>query len=105
MSKFGAYDPSGWSLGTEASRGEVYGKSVDRPLSPCRNFIVPEGQEVQINVVAYMYYKGQRITKVIDTYRKELHAKITQELHALNMGLEGTDHYAYVSICSPKDRR
>lgn len=86
------------AMGAISGTGRQYTTAVDS----CKNFIVSQGQEVQINVVAYMYYKGKRISKVVDFYRKELHPKITQELHALNMGLEGTNHYAYVSICSPK---
>jgi hypothetical protein len=35
----------------------------------------------EIKSIAYMWYQGRRITKVVDTYRKPLHAKITQELH------------------------
>lgn len=94
----GTYSPAGGSLGR-------WDREDFLPINSCKSFIVPPGHEVQINVVAYMYYKGKRISKVIESYRKELHPKITQELHALNIGLEGTNHYAYVSICSPRDTR
>lgn len=73
-----------------------------RAIAPCRRFQVTERDKVQFNIAAYMYYKGSRLTRIVDEHKKDLHPKLTQELHALNLGLDGTDHYVYVSICSAK---
>ena len=97
----GNYSPSGQVIG----RSDPYAtRKVTEQTSQCRSFVVPKGQEVQFNVMAFMYYKGKRITKLVDSYRKELHSKITQELHAMNLALADTDNYVFVSICSPKAR-
>ena len=77
-------------------------QSKDRITDPASSFRASSSYKVQFNVCAFMYYKGKRISKIVDTFVKDWHPKVKQELIALNLDNHTFNQYVYVSLVEKK---